>query len=184
MPTSKTMFSSQGWRDDGMMIRADGWWQGVLAKQDDEGMMAGWCGPMADDKRWWMMKGHAGWEGWWQDDGRMMRAEGRMMRACGYMSRMTPGWCIIEADNTQLTMATYKSFPKCALKGGQEAAHQDDTRMIGRMMTRMIKKIMPSKKKTQLSKPASSCLPRMIGPKAGWYDPALGHHPGLTDRPE
>ena len=47
---------------------------------------------------------------------------------------------LIEADNTQLTTATYKSFHKCALKGGQEAAHQDDTRMIGRMMTRMIKK--------------------------------------------
>ena len=137
LESRKLVFSFQGSRDDGRMMRADGWWEGVLAEQDDEGMMAGWCGPMA---RRWLMTGQAGWEGWWQDDGRMMRVEGRMMRACGYMSRMTPGWCIIEAGNTQLRKASYKSFHKLAHNGGQEAAHQDDTRMIGRMMTRMINK--------------------------------------------
>ena len=50
---------------------------------------------------------------------------------------------------------------------------RNDARMIGRMMARMSKQ-----------KPASSCPPRMIGPKAGWYHAAFGHHPGLRDRPD
>ena len=145
----KTMGAKQGEKDregkgrgeertGSWIMRVDGWWQRGLAEQDDDGMMAGWCGPMADDKSWWVMTGHTGWEGLWQDDGRMMRAKGRMIQAYGYMSRMTPGWCILEADNKQLMTFSYKFFRKSTLKCGQEAAHQDDTRMIGRMMTRMI----------------------------------------------
>jgi hypothetical protein len=50
-------------KNDDSWIISDGWWQEMLAEQDDDRMMAGWYGPMAG---WY--RPMAPWAGWRQDD--------------------------------------------------------------------------------------------------------------------
>ena len=63
-------------------------------------------------------------------------------------------------------------------------AAQDDTRIIYRMMTRMIKKNNALRKKISASKMTIILVCRMIGPICRMNHPKIVNHPGFIEKPE